>query len=199
MSKQSDYTYRACTEACSAAKCGRDSCTESHMSPVRPARLPLGLAHHMPDHALPARKAARAATSATSPDHASSVLTLTFLPAQMSPLPLGPVHRAPDDFSPARMVPRATTSVTSPVETLLGVSAMSQEPTRIAGTCSSHVSSNPAETGPLPVSLPLPRFAVTGTDMTPTPAQPHRTWWSRSSTRRPGRWPLSTIGRIRTL
>ena len=99
MSKLSDYTYRACAEACSAAKHGRDSSTESHMSPVRPARLPLGPARRMPDHAPPARKAARAATSATPPDDASSVPTPTFLPAQMSPLPLGPVHHAPDHFS----------------------------------------------------------------------------------------------------
>ena len=41
-----DFMHRACAEARSAAKCGRDSSTESRTSPVRLAPMPLGPAHH---------------------------------------------------------------------------------------------------------------------------------------------------------
>ena len=116
MSRLSDSTLRACAEARLAAKHGRDSSTESHTSPVRPATMPLGVAHRMPDHAPPARKAARVVASATSLDDASSVPTP--LPAR---LPLGPAHRTPDHAAPAGMVPHAVTFVTSPDETSAGV------------------------------------------------------------------------------
>ena len=51
MSRLSDFTHRACAEARLVAKCGRDSSTESVLSPVRPALMPFGLAHCTPDHA----------------------------------------------------------------------------------------------------------------------------------------------------
>ena len=121
---------------------------------------PLGPAHRTLDHAPPARKAASAATSATSP-HDASIPTPTFLPTQMSPLPLGPAHRALDHASPARVVPRAVTSVMSPDESSAGVSAMPREPTWIADygalpAPAVRPFSPDRQSQALPVSLPLP-------------------------------------------
>ena len=117
MSKLSDFMHRACAEARSVAKCGWDASTESHTSPVRPATMPLGPAHCMPDHTPPARKAASGASSATSSYDASSAPTLTSLPAQTYSLTLGPAHQTSDHASPAWMVTCDATSVTSPNET----------------------------------------------------------------------------------
>ena len=163
-----DFTHQAYAEARLAAKRGRDSSTESLSSPVQPALMPLGPAHHSPDHAPSARQAARAMTSA--PVDADSAPMLTSPTAPTSPLHLGPAHR----ISKAS---RAATSVTSPDETSAGVSATTWEPTQIAD-----YSAPPApvvrpfppdrQRLTLPVSLPLPQFAFPGPDLTPAPAQP---------------------------
>ena len=70
MARLSDFTHRACAEARLVAKRGWDASAESVSSPSHPAQSPLGPTHHTPDHVPPARKAARAAASATSPDDA---------------------------------------------------------------------------------------------------------------------------------
>ena len=85
----------------------------------RPALSALGPTHRTPDHVPLARKAARAAVSATSPDDAdvSSALMPT------SPLPLGLARSAPVLFLVART---ATCAATSPIGTSAGVSATTQ-------------------------------------------------------------------------
>ena len=87
MANLSDFTNRACAEARSVAKRGRDSSTESSSSPSRPAPSPLGPTHRTPDHDPPAWKAAQDVASATSPDDAG----ISSMP--MSPLPLGFARR----------------------------------------------------------------------------------------------------------
>ena len=70
MARLSDFTHRACAEARSVAKHGRDSSSDSVSSPRRPAQSPLGPTHCTPDHVPPAKKAACATVSATSLDDA---------------------------------------------------------------------------------------------------------------------------------
>ena len=115
MCRLSNFMHWACADARLVAKHGRDSSTESISSPVRPVSMPLGPAHHTPDNAPPTRKAARAATSAASPDDTdtSSAPTPTSTPASTSPLPLGPACRTPVHPYPARKAMRAMTSLTS--------------------------------------------------------------------------------------
>ena len=108
MARLSDFTHRACAEARSVAKRGRDSSTKSVSSPCRPVQLPLGPTHYMPDHVPLASKAARAAVSATSPDDAD----VSSAPMPTSLLPLGLAHRVPVLSLPAWT---ATCTATSPV------------------------------------------------------------------------------------
>ena len=56
MLKLAKFTHQACADVAGTAS-----------SPVRPAPMPLGPAHQTPDHAPPARNAARAATTVMSP------------------------------------------------------------------------------------------------------------------------------------
>ena len=65
MAKLTDFTNRACAEAWSVAKRGRDSSTGPGSSSSRPALSPLGPTHHQTT-TIRARKAARAVASATS-------------------------------------------------------------------------------------------------------------------------------------
>ena len=106
MAKLSDFTNRACAEARSVAKCGRDSSIESGSSPLGPTRRP-------PDDDPPAQKAARSVASARSPDDVDVSSTPT------SPLPLGSARRAPVYSLPARS---ATEDELSSVRTSAGVS-----------------------------------------------------------------------------
>ena len=76
MANLSDFAHRACNEAHSVTKRGRDSSTESVSSPRRPAQSPLGPTCCTPDHVPPARKAARATVSATSPVFSAPTPTL---------------------------------------------------------------------------------------------------------------------------
>ena len=74
MAELLDFTNRACAEARSLTKRGRDSSAESSSSPGRPAPWPISPTHRMPDDDPPARKAARAVTSTTQ-DESSPVET----------------------------------------------------------------------------------------------------------------------------
>ena len=96
MAKLSEFTNQACAEAQSVAKHGRNSSTESGLSPNHPAPSPLRPARRMPDHDPPARKAVWAVASATSPAHVDVSST------QMSPLPLGFARRRSARSLPAR-------------------------------------------------------------------------------------------------
>ena len=106
MSRLSDLTHQIGAEAHSVAKRGRDSRTESISSPVRPALMPLGPAHCTPDHAPPARKAARAANSALSRDDGNI--------SSCSHVSVAPRACSPDHASPVRKASHTTTSVMSP-------------------------------------------------------------------------------------
>ena len=72
MTKLSDFIHQASADACSVDKRGHDFSAESTPPPLWPAQTPLtpptplGLAHRMPDHAPPDRKAARAMATVTS-------------------------------------------------------------------------------------------------------------------------------------
>ena len=96
MARLSNFTHQACAEACSVAKRGRDSSTESVSSPSHPAQSPLRPTHRTPDHVPPARKAARTAASATSPDDAD----VFPVPMPTSPLPnAGLLLSGPDCYA----------------------------------------------------------------------------------------------------
>ena len=60
LAKLTDFTNRACAEARSVAKRGRDSSTRSGSSPSHLAPSPLGPTHCTPDDDPPARKVVRA-------------------------------------------------------------------------------------------------------------------------------------------
>ena len=96
MAKLSEFMNRACAEARSVAKRGRDSSTESVRRRVVRHRHPSSLTHRTADHDPPARKAARAVASASHP----SSLT----------------HRTADHDPPARKAARAVAPATSPLE-----------------------------------------------------------------------------------
>ena len=69
MTNFSDFTHQASAEAHSVAKRGRYSSEESTPPPIWPAQTPPtphGPAHRTPDHAPPARKAARATATVMS-------------------------------------------------------------------------------------------------------------------------------------
>ena len=86
MLERSYFTNRACAEARSAAKCGRDPGAGSSSSPGRPAPSATWTMHHATDDDPPARKAAWAVTYATQ-DESSPVGTSAVSVAQYSALP----------------------------------------------------------------------------------------------------------------
>ena len=136
MAKLMDFTNRACDEARSVAKRGRDSNAGPGSSSSLPSLSHLGPMHRTVDDDPPARKAARAVASATPPD----VAAVSFSPT--SPLPLGSARRAP-----AHSRPDWSTGVSvaqyrvPPVPVMCPVLSDRRRPT-------------------LPVSLLLPRFAA---------------------------------------
>ena len=117
--------------------------------------------HCTPDHVPPARKAAHAAVSATSPDDAD----VCSAPMPPSPLPLGLARRSPVISLSAQT---AMCAATSPVRTAATQIADYHPPPTLVGRQLPSI----RQRAPLPVSVPLPRFAVPGPELTPAPAQP---------------------------
>ena len=161
MAKLSDFTNRACAEARSVAKLGRDWSTESGLSPSRLAPSPLGPNHHTPDDDPPARKAARAVASATSPDDADVSSEPTF------PLPIRSARRAP-----GRSLPdwSAAQDESLPVRTSIRVSVAQYSAPPAPGVCPFP---SDRRRPILPVSLPLPHFATQDFTLEPDTTQSH--------------------------
>ena len=87
MAELLDFTNRACAEARSVAKRGRDSNAESSWSPGRPALSPTSPMNRTPDDDPPARKAARAVTSAMQDESSPVGISAAVSIAQYSALP----------------------------------------------------------------------------------------------------------------
>ena len=88
MTKLSGFTHQASAKACSVAKRGRDSSAESTPSPLQSLPTPpspLGPAHHTPDNAPPARKAALATATITSAAEVSANAPVFVYRAPMAP------------------------------------------------------------------------------------------------------------------
>ena len=157
MVRLSDFMHCACAEARSVAKRGRDSSTESVASPRRPAQSPQGPTHCTPDQVLPARGLH---TPRCLQRH---LMTPTYPLIRCCHLRCPSVFLAERRFSLIRpgqlRVPRC-----HPSETQLGL------PLRLISLITMLPSIRQQAT--LPVSLPFPRFATPGPELSPAPAQP---------------------------